>query len=330
MSRRKGLAAWLRAAAVTSALAGVGAEPQSRPAADATFERIEIDVDPVPLNSQNPSDLTIGNFVFAGGVKLSSRQTDQLHGLSDLLVTDTGWLTAIGDEGIVFDAQLRFDAAERLVGLTEARFTLLTGEDGLPFADKQEADAEGLVRLPNGDLVVSFEQRHRIWLYPAGGGPPRPVAAPVPDVPFPANGGMEALAGDPDAGPDAFIVGAESSGQTWTCRVSAPSCTRDFTVEKHQEFGLVALTRLPGMQTAYLLRAFDPERGNRIALQIFRSNTLVDQMDLARPMTIDNFEGLAAVPRSDGRTRFYLMSDDNGSPTQHTLLFAFDWTPRLR
>jgi hypothetical protein len=48
-------------------------------------------------------------------------------------------------------------------------------------------------------------------------------------------------------------------------------------------------------------------------------------MDLARPATVDNFEGLAAVPRADGGFRFYLLSDDNASATQRTLLLAFDW-----
>ena len=82
------------------------------------------------------------------------------------------------------------------------------------------------------------------------------------------------------------------------------------------------------MQTAYLLRAFDAARGNRISLRILRSTTLVARMDMAPPMTIDNFEGLAAVPRPDGGSRFYLISDDNRAASQRTLLLAFDWRPR--
>ena len=105
-------------------------------------------------------------------------------------------------------------------------------------------------------------------------------------------------------------------------------CIKGPTVDKPEEFGLVAIKRLPGMQTAYLLRAFDAARGNRISLQILRSTTLVARMDMAPPMTMDNFEGLAAVPRPDGRVRFYLVSDDNASATQRTLLLAFDWRPR--
>jgi hypothetical protein len=34
------------------------------------------------------------------------------------------------------------------------------------------------------------------------------------------------------------------------------------------------------------------------------------------------------VPRADGAIRFYLLSDDNFSKLQRTLLLAFDWRPQ--
>jgi len=314
------------AAVVVSSIAGAWAAPQSSPVAPTSSGPISIDVVPVLLNQQDPSEVAIGDFLYAGGLELTSRQTDRLHGLSDLLVSSSGRLTAVGDEGIFLDARLILDGAERLVGLTDARLTLMTGEDGKPLSDKADADAEGLALLPNGDRLVSFERRHRIWLYPAAGGPPR--AVPMPGVSFPLNGGMEALATDPEAGADAYVVGAEVSGETWTCHLLSTPCIKGPTVAKTEDFGLVAIQRLPGMQTAYLLRAFDPARGNRSSLQIFRSSRMVARMDMAPPMTVDNFEGLGAVPRPDGGVRFYLISDDNVRATQRTLLLAFDWRPR--
>jgi len=310
---------------VVNSVGCIDAPPQPGPVTPIVGVPIGIDVSPVPLNPQDRSQTAIGDFLYAGGLALTSGQTDQLHGLSDLEITGTDRLSAVGDMGVLLDARLVLDGAERLVGLADARLTVLTGEDGKPLADKEDADAEGLARLPSGDRLVSFERRHRIWLYPAGGGPPRPVSAP--EVPFPANGGMEALAFDPETGADAYVVGAEDSGDTWTCRVSAP-CVKGASVDKPEEFGLVGIKRLPGTGTVYLLRAYDPLRGNRISLQIFRGPSMVARMDMAAPMTIDNFEALAAVPRTDGRVRFYLMSDDNGNASQRTLLLAFDWRPR--
>jgi hypothetical protein len=124
------------------------------------------------------------------------------------------------------------------------------------------------------------------------------------------------------------VVGAEITGDTWTCRLSSPQCVKGPSVEKPKEFGLAALKRLPGMRTVYLLRAWDRRRGRRASLQIFHSGAIVARMDMAPPLTVDNFEGVAAVPRGDGGVRFYLVSDDNGSPSQRTLLLAFDWRPK--
>lgn len=315
------------AVGVVTALAGCGAvaAPQSSPAAPLVIGSIGIDATPVPLNPRDPSQTTLGDFTYAGGLALTSRQTDRLHGLSDIEVAGTDRLTAVGDSGALLDARLVLDGTGRLVGVVDAHLSLLTGEDGKPLSDKADADAEGLGVLANGDRLVSFERRDRIWLYPAAGGPPRPV--PMPEVSFPPNGGMEALGADREAGPDAYVVGAEVSGDTWICRLSTP-CIKGPTVDKPQEFGLVAIKRLPPMQTAYLLRAFDLKRGIRSLLRIVRSEEVVARMDLIPPMTVDNYEGLAVVPRPDGTVRLYLLSDDNALASQRTLLLAFDWRSR--
>ena len=222
---------------------GLVATPQSSTVAPISSGAIRIDAVPVPLNPQNPLEKTIGDFLYAGGLVLTSRQTDQLHGLSDLEVIGMDRLTAVGVLGCPPRRRLVLDSAGRLVGLADARLTLLTGEDGKPLSDKTDADAEGLALLPNGDRLVSFERRHRIWFYPAAGGPPRPV--PMPGVSFPSNGGMEALAPDPGAGADAYVVGAEASGDTWTCHLLSTPCIKGPSVDKPEGFRLVAIKRLP-------------------------------------------------------------------------------------
>jgi hypothetical protein len=44
---------------------------------------------------------------------------------------------------------------------------------------------------------------------------------------------------------------------------------------------------------------------------------------IERPLTIDNFEGLAVVRDPSGGVLVYLLSDDNYSPLQRTLLLRF-------
>lgn len=227
------------------------------------------------------------------------------------------------DEGDLLKARIMLDAKGRLVGVADGRMTFLNGIDGKPLQSKQEADSEGVALLANGDMLVSFEEHDRILLYPAKGGAPREV--PSPDVKFPFNLGMEALAAYPKAGPDAYIVGGEASGQTWICRLSG-GCVADRLVAKPPEYGLTAVAPLPDGRIAYLLRAWDPVRGSRVTLTLQDGKgTEIARLDLAKPLTVDNFEGLAALPGRDGDIRFYLISDDNFSQSQRTLLLAFDW-----
>ncbi|WP_165912176.1 esterase-like activity of phytase family protein [Novosphingobium sp. PhB165] len=48
---------------------------------------------------------------------------------------------------------------------------------------------------------------------------------------------------------------------------------------------------------------------------------------LSSDLPIDNFEGLAIVPREDGRLTIWLISDDNYSPLQRTLLWKMSVDP---
>ena len=327
MNVRRAQPALSIAAGCLIALVGLlRATPQLGRSPAAGLGSISIDAVPVPLNPQDPSATVIGDFRYAGGLVLSSRQTTLMHELSDIVLTGPDRFAAVGDGGVLLEARLVLDGSGQLVGVTDGILSRLVGEKGKPVTGG-DADAEGLALLPSGDRLVSFERHHRIWLYPSDGGLPRPV--PWPRARFPSNLGMEALTAAPDLGADAYMVGAEGSGETWTCRISA-ECTRGPTIAKPKEFGLVSMNRVSEGVTAYLLRAYDPVRHSRITFEILRETTVIARMDLAPPMTVDNFEGIASVAGADGRRRFYLVSDDNNRPTQRTLLFAFDWQPRER
>jgi hypothetical protein len=288
---------------------------------------IVIQARPVAFDTRDPAKKGVGDFSWAGGVVLTSDQTSRLHGLSDLKVWPDGRVLAVGDEGDLLEARLVLDYAGRPTGLKDAKLTSVIGEDGQPLTShgKTESDAEGVAEFPNGDRLISLEEHDRILFYPHTGGPPRP--APLPDVKWVDNKGMEALAVYPQGGKDAYVVGVEATGETFICRLSA-ACTKDRTVELKDGYELTAVEVLSGGRMAYLLRAFDPLHGARIILRIVGANGQVEgQLELARPLTIDNFEGLAAAPSPSGGLRFYLISDDNFSKSQRTLLVAFDWRP---
>ncbi len=320
--------------ALAFALAGCVGLRASLPAAPVPYgSAIAIDAAPVPLDPTNPGRQRIGNFAYAGGVWLTSAQTSRLHGLSDLKVWPDGRIVLQGDQADLVEARLRLDGAGRLVGLTDGHISALKDEKGVDLyaGGQREFDTEGYAELANGDRLVSFEQHDRLMRYPKGA--VLPVPAPFPQVRFIHNQSMESLAADPAAGPDAYRVGIEPTGEVFLCRLSG-GCAPAGGVALRDGLGLVGLDILPGGRTAYLLRGFTVARGNFITLRIVdRGGVMIDQLDLARPLTVDNFEGVAATPLPGGKIRFYLVSDDNfgafeGLPTdQRTLLLAFDWTP---
>jgi hypothetical protein len=231
----------------------------------------------------------------------------------------------------MFEARLVVDETAKLAGLSDARLIPLVNEQGEPLTGI-EADAEGLDILPTGERLVSFEQHHRIWLYPLDGSPPRP--APSPDGHFSPNGGMEALTLYPAAGPGSYLVGSEG-GTVWLCSLSATCEETALGGFVPPNFGLTALAAYgKGGETAMLARAYDPRLGTtRVSVRLISSiaageGRVLDEMTLAAPFTVDNFEGIAVVPQPSGGIRLYLVSDDNGSTAQATYLLAFDWTPR--
>jgi hypothetical protein len=312
---------WLISVAVLITLACGAAAPQSPPERGTP---VGIQVAPVPLNPTDPRQRLIGGFEYAGGIEIKATNRATILELSDLRVSGDS-LVAISDQGLFFEARVQFDEMNRLTGLTDARMIPLIGESGKPLGPK-DTDAEGLDVLPDGSRLVSFEGNDRILLYPPDGGPPRP--APRPEARFPQNTGMEAIALYPAAGADAYLVGSEG-GTVWLCRLSGSCSETTLGTFVPTGMNLTALAAY-GEDGAFamLSRAYEPRTGVRISVRLIANSAagarLLDEMTMAPPLNVDNFEGIAAVRRPDGGIRLYLVADDNGSDTQRTYLFAFD------
>ncbi len=290
---------------------------------------IRIVAKPLPLNPANPKQDRLGAFVFAGAVQLTSPDTALLGGLSDLKVADDGSLIAESDEGSLLRAHVALDEHGRLIGLDHARVALLLGANGAPLPNKAAADAEGVAVWPNGDVMISFERHHRIWIYPAVGGPPRP--APQPPVAMPKNQGMEGLALAPREGEDAYWVGVEA-GQIWLCRLSAGCGPSVGQFPPSAGYGLSSLFEMQDGDLVVAHRRWDLLGGVHVIISAIDNPAthprpaLKARMRLDTPLTVDNIEGVAVVERPGGVHRLYLISDDNFSSDQRTLLMAFDWT----
>jgi hypothetical protein len=234
----------------------------------------------------------------------------------------------ITDEGdrIAFGLEAGRPAA-RAAGTIET----LTSEDGRPLQGKFEGDAEATTRGPLGELV-SFERDHRILQYGVDYAPP-PRRRPTPPTgDLAENGGFEALAWVRAL--DALAVGAED-GRIWLCPAAGADCRQAAGRGGPDGYKLTDLSELPGrsdMVATY--RAYDPFRGWRsIVAQVVldeagRPARIVPLARLDQRRRDDNFEGISAVPDGAGGFTLYLVTDDNFSPGQRTLLLGFRWTPK--
>ncbi|KQY90880.1 MULTISPECIES: esterase-like activity of phytase family protein [unclassified Brevundimonas] len=308
------------------ACAGAGAVSEPWRGTAGGWTPIAAEIRPIGLGAPGGVRLAPG-VRFAGGLQIVAPRGDRLHGLSDLKLVD-GDFIAVTDAGDLVRGRLGFDRRGRLAGLSGLRLRGLTAEDGRGFPSKADGDAESLAITADGDLLVGFEQRPRLWSYgPLDGLRDRPSPRAVPPVP-PGNDGLEALA----AGPDGLRAAAEGGG-VWDCaplrcvEVVAPPATPP----------AIADWRITGMDR-------DPAGGGwfvveRLYRAPFDMRARLRRMDasgrpgpvlatLGLPSTTDNFEGVAATAGVSG-TRLYILSDDNDNPRQRTLLLAFDVEPAV-
>jgi hypothetical protein len=238
-------------------------------------------------------------------------------------------------------ARLRFDDDGKLVGLDEPRLAAMRDEHGEVFPNKESADAEGLAQLPDGRFAVSFEQTQTIRIYDFNRDGPFGAAEPGPRLAEaerqPQNVGLEALASTADGD---LIVGAEQSdnhsARIWRAPLSAAEpvpVTARYPLD--MGYALVDFDRLPSGDLVALERFFVPLIGVRSRVTFLPLGPLLNgraqKQEWAlldgRRLALDNFEGIAAVAQGDHGVRLYIISDDNFSPRQRTLLYAFDVAP---
>jgi len=310
---------WLAACAGTAEIA-----PWTG-AADAGWTPAAASVRPVGLGLPGGARLEEG-VRFAGGLELVLDPASPLHSLSDFrLLDDAAEFVSVTDAGDLVRGRLVLGRGGALSGLAGLRQRRLTGLDGRPIVDKAAGDAEGLLLSADGDLYVSFEREHRIWNYgPLDALAARPAPVRHPDAAFGLNDGMEGIASGRNGG---WRVTGESGG-VWDCSPArcvvvvappeAPIADGDYRI--------TGMDRDPSGEGWFVVqRSYRPPVDARARVRRMAADGRLGPVlvELKLPGVTDNFEGIAAVA-VDGATRLYILSDDNGSDTQRTLLLAFD------
>lgn len=297
---------------------------------DDQWRAVNVEVIPVP----SPVE-TVGRLAYRGGVELRSRNP-MFVGISGIEVLEDGRVVAISDEADWIEGRLTLDDRGYLTGFTDARAAFMRDEHGRVLTTKAEADSEGLTQMADGRFAVSFERTNLIRIYdlnrdgPFGAAQMGPALAETAYLP--ENSSFEALA----TMDDSLLTAAEGGDETQTPMWLAPLSARTpvpprFSYPLSGGFSITGMDRLPNGDFVALERFYAPVIGPRARITRFATPSgdggAVHPEVLALlepPFPLDNFEGISAVRMADGATRIYIVSDNNKSAQQRTLLLAFD------
>ena len=300
-------------------------------ASAALAKPIGVETRPVPLNPGDPAMSVVGALIYRGGLELTSTDPD-FGGLSALGISSDGArLVALSDRGFRFQARILYDDRGHLVGLADTDLGPMGGIDGAPLMDKEYADAEAMAPGVEGEIIVAFERRHRLWRYVPGSPLPEPLPAPDELLGAPSNGGIEALA-LLDDGRLFALTEKYSSGEDVVGWVSDRDGWSVLTLVTDGGFDPTGAATLPGGDIVVVMRRFSLTGPNaakliRISASHIRPGARLRGRTIAEigpPLTFDNFEGVEARQGARGETLITILSDDNFNPLQRTLLMMFE------
>ncbi len=276
-----------------------------------------------PLSQQDPAHTRLGESEVLGILEL--RSGERWFGGISGMVLDGDRLVAINDSGHWLSMVLQTDEAGRPLSVSDLEIAPLGGLDG----SRNDGDAEELTATPDG-LMVSFERRHRLWLYPDGlSGKPMPLAAPQGFSRLPGNGGVEAVAALADG--RLLAIGEEGDDDLSPAWLGHSGGWERLSYRRHGLFRPTGATLLPDGDVLVVERRFTWLGGMAMRLVLIDKAAIQAGAELQGrevallepPLTVDNYEAVAVRRRPlDGRLVAYLMSDDNFFAMQATLLMA--------
>ncbi|GAB4072922.1 esterase-like activity of phytase family protein [Ancylobacter sonchi] len=313
-------------------------------AVTAAAQTAPITVRATPIEHFDASGRTrIGALEFRGGLVLASPEA-HFGGLSGMALDATGEkLIALTDKGYWLSATLTSEEG-RPTGLADVRMAPLMAANGRELAEQGLGDSESLALTGQG-VVVGIERRHEIWSFPG----PDPLAAKGKQLisfkgiaELGSNEGIEALAIPPEGKPAALIAIAEQDPKDPTILpgflfspLDKPRLVGRFAIERIDEFSATDLSLGPDGKAYLLERRYDPLRGVAMRIRRFELAQLVDGarlsgevlMEAHRAAAIDNMEALAVTRNAAGTILLTVLSDDNFSPLQKTVLLRFALVP---
>lgn len=288
---------------------------------------------------QGSDQTRFGALEFLGGLEFSSDNA-LLGAVSAIRFRDDQRrFISVLDTGHWFTGTIERDQEGRLKGISDARIAPMIDRLGETDAGDGVMDAEGLA-LRGNHVLVSYEQYHRVDAYPDPGfeisPPDGSMPVPIPGWELRSNRGLEALMIAPPSSPlagGAVIVAEDSlddQGNLFAAVLDGPLQGR-FTVRRHGGFNVSDGVFLPNGDLLLLERRFGLIHGlgvriRRIAGGDIKPGAVLDGKVIFAAGSgdqIDNMEGLDVFRAADGSRHLVMVSDDNHSILQRSLMLEF-------
>jgi hypothetical protein len=302
---------------------------------------VSIEVNARPIASFDRSDrahVRFGSLEYRSGLALTSRFPG-FGGLSGLRLDAKGErFISFSDKGAWFTGRIVYQGRE-MTGLDDVEAAPMLGPDGLPITTRGWFDSESIA-LDGPFVYIGLERVNQVLRFDFRKGFTRSPGVVVPLPPaarkLPFNKGLEAMVFVPKGLPLAGTLiaiserGLDAKGNLIAFLVGGPS-PGQFSVRRTDNFDVSDAVLLPSGELLLLERKFSLFNGvgiriRRIALASLAPGAVVDGpsiFDADLGDEIDNMEGIDAHVTPEGDTVLTIVSDDNFSMIQRTLLLQF-------
>jgi hypothetical protein len=306
---------------------------------------VRIEITAKPIQNFEPGDVSrrrFGALEFRGGLELTSRYKE-FGGLSGLKVfPDGAQFLALSDQGRWLRGTIVYEG-QRPVGITNAQMAPMLGPAGQPLFSRGWYDTESLAE-DRGTIYVGIERVNRIVRFDYGrnglAARGQPITIPPAISQLPNNKGLECLAVVPQGMPGAGTLiaiserGLDAAGNLKAFLIGGDA-PGEFSVVRSDDFDVSDCAIAPSGDLLLLERRFTWTAGvamrlRRVALTSVVRGARVDGQVLTfadMGYQIDNMEGLSVHRDSNGEIVLTMISDDNFSVLQRTVLLQFTLLP---
>jgi hypothetical protein len=292
----------------------------------------DIALQPLALDVDNPALRRVGGLIFQGAWELRSRN-DDFGGISALTALADGRFIGVGDAGTLIGFGLTLDQR------TDRPFIAPLPDSQGPNKNYKDRDSEGIAHDPmSGQFWISFEANHAIRRYSSGFARTTGILRLAQMQDWPSNKGAESIIRLRDG---RFIVIAETlDGDTHPALlfsgdpVEPGSAVSSFRYRPPAGYRVTDGVQLPDGRLAIVNRRVSFPQGFAAKISLVdpvtvKSRAMVSGRviaTLAPPYLVDNMEGIAITQKA-GETYIWLISDNNFSVFQRTILMKFLLTP---